>query len=91
MKPNACKLWPFKIARTPKFGYANEAAYSYGENKLFVYADSVCAGLRYGKPTHEFAKYTLKEFIEIALGLRSWQFKTTGKVDFFLRHVEFRI
>ena len=84
MKPNACKLWPFKIARTPEFGYANEAAYSYGENKLFVYADSICAGLRYGKPTREFASHTLKEFIEIALGLRRGQFKTTRDIDFFL-------
>jgi Fe-S-cluster containining protein len=82
-KPKACKIWPFKIAATPEFGHANEATYDYGENSLFVYADSTCVGLRYGKPTKEFTDRTLREFIEIALGLRSEQFKTTGNIDFF--------
>lgn len=36
-------------------------------------------------------KIYLKEFIEITLGFRSWQFKTTGDIDFFLPHVKFRI
>jgi Fe-S-cluster containining protein len=82
MKPNACKLWPFKIASKPKFGYANEAVYSYDEKKLFIYADSMCSGLRYGKPIWNFTNCTLKEFIEIALEIRSGQYKTTANIDF---------
>ena len=82
MKPKACKIWPFKIVSKPEFGYANEAAYGYGENRLFVYADSTCRGLRYGKPTWEFTGRTLKEFIEIALGFRIEQYKTTANINF---------
>jgi len=82
MKPKACKLWPFKILGEPQYGYASDAVYSYGENQLFVYADSTCNGLRYGKPTLEFSEYTLKEFVEIALGARNNQFKTTADLNF---------
>jgi Fe-S-cluster containining protein len=79
-KPKACQLWPFKVLMKPEFGYANEAVLSYAENKLFVYADPLCQGLRYGSPTLEFANYTLREFVEIALGLRTYQLKTTSSV-----------
>ena len=82
IKPKACKIWPFKIASKPEFGYANEAAYGYGKNRLFVYADSTCSGLKYGKPTWEFSNHILKEFIEIALGFRSEQYKTTVNINF---------
>jgi Fe-S-cluster containining protein len=78
MKPKACQLWPFQILPRPKFGYPNEATYVFGGNRLFVYADPMCRGLRYGSPTSEFAGSTLKEFVEIAVGLRSSQLKTTS-------------
>ncbi|MEM3577980.1 MAG: YkgJ family cysteine cluster protein [Candidatus Bathyarchaeia archaeon] len=80
MKPQACKLWPFKILSRPKFGYANEAVYHYMGNKLFIYADSTCNGIRYGPPTWEFTNQTLKEFVEIGLGVRSQQYKTTANL-----------
>jgi hypothetical protein len=82
MKPKACKIWSFKIVSRPEFGYANEATYGYGENRLFVYADSMCGGLKYGKPTWEFSNHIVKEFIEIALGFRSEQYKTTANINF---------
>ncbi|MEM2971763.1 MAG: YkgJ family cysteine cluster protein [Candidatus Bathyarchaeia archaeon] len=82
MKPKACKLWPFKVLGKPKFGYAREAEYCYGESKFYVYADSACNGLRFGTPTWEFANQKLKEFVEIALGRRSQQFKTTADMGF---------
>lgn len=82
MKPQACKLWPFKILTKPKFGNANEAAYDYGGSTFFVYADSMCNGLIYGKPKWEFANLTLKELIQIALGVRSEQYKTTAEMVF---------
>jgi len=83
MKPRACKLWPFKILSRPEFGYANEAAYYHGGIRMFVYADSSCSGLRYGKPTWEFTNYTIKEFMEIALGLQREQYKTTANLNIF--------
>jgi hypothetical protein len=82
MKPKACKIWPFKILEKPKFGYPNEAAYSFGQNKLFLYADPMCRGIRYGNPSWDFARNTLKEFVEVAVGMRKAQFKTTGSVFF---------
>jgi len=91
MKPKACKLWPFKILGMPEFGYASEAVCYYRENKLFVYVDSSCSGLRYGKPTWGFANHTLKEFIEIALGLRSEQYKTTANVNLLQSSAGFRV
>jgi len=90
MKPNACKLWPFKVLSSPKFGYANEAVYCHNQNTLYIYADSTCAGLRYGKPSTEFANHTLKEFVEIACGLRNDQKRTTGKISFLQPQVQFR-
>lgn len=80
MKPRACQLWPFKVLMRPEWGFVNEAVFPYGENRLFVYVDPMCHGLRYGSPTLEFANYTLREFVEIALGIRSYQLKTTSNV-----------
>lgn len=88
MKPKACRLWPFKVLSRPKYGYAEEAVYYYGRHKFFVYADSTCSGLRYGKSREEFAKYTLKEFVEIALGYRWNQFKTTANFSFLHHYIQ---
>jgi len=82
MKPRACQLWPFKVLTQPKFGYPDEASYNYGENRLFVYADSVCNGITIGTPNIEFAGSTVKEFVEIAAGLRINQYKTTSRPTF---------
>jgi Fe-S-cluster containining protein len=79
-KPKACQLWPFKVLMKPEFGYANEAVLPFGEHKLFVYADPMCRGLRYGSPSFVFSNYTVKEFVEIALGLRTYQLKTTSNI-----------
>ncbi len=77
MKPGACKQWPFKVLFEPKFGDANHASYSYGDLRLFVYADSLCSGLKYGNPRWEFAALTLREFVELTLGKRQTQRMTT--------------
>ncbi|MEM2994947.1 MAG: YkgJ family cysteine cluster protein [Candidatus Bathyarchaeia archaeon] len=89
MKPKACKLWPFKVLGKPKFGYAREAEYCYGESKFYVYADSACNGLQFGTPTWEFANQTLKEFVEIALGKRGQQLKTTADMGFLQPYASF--
>lgn len=90
MKPKACKLWPFKVLSKPEFGYINEASYNYGENELFVYADSTCRGLRYGNPTWDFTSHTLREFVEIASGLRTEQYKSTGDLGFFQPYTQLK-
>jgi len=77
MKPEACKIWPFKILSEPKYGEEKQAALDYRGNRLYVYVDSMCSGLRYGTPTWEFRSTIVKEFAELALGLRKVQYKTT--------------
>jgi len=77
MKPEACKIWPFKVATEPKYGEANQAAYDYRGTRLYVYGDTMCSGLRYGQPTWEFQNVTVREFTEIALGLREAQHRST--------------
>lgn len=79
-KPNACKLWPFKILNLQKYGYEKEAAYNYMGRRLYIYADSTCAGLNYGHPNSDFATHTLREFVEVALGIRRNQLKTTANI-----------
>jgi Fe-S-cluster containining protein len=76
-KPQACKIWPFKILSEPKYGEANKAAYNYGGVRLYVYGDTMCSGLREGEPTWEFRNIKIKEFTELALGLRDMQCRTT--------------
>jgi Fe-S-cluster containining protein len=77
-KPRACQLWPFKVLMKPQYGYAREAEFPIGDQRVFVYADSMCCGLSFGTPTLEFATRTIKEFVEIAAGLRSFQQKSTA-------------
>ena len=79
-KPQACKIWPFKVLSEPKYGEPNQAAYDYRGVHLYVYADTMCSGLRYGVPTWDFHFKTVKEFTEIALGLRQVQYNTTRPV-----------
>lgn len=78
MKPKACKLWPFKVSNRPTFSNPNKAVYHYNDQKFFVYADATCAGLRFGTPTQEFIYSVVPEFVEIALGIREKQYKTTS-------------
>jgi Fe-S-cluster containining protein len=66
IKPQACKIWPFKVLSEPKYGQPKQAAFDYGGLQLYVYADTMCSGLR--------------EFAELALGVRKIQCKTTRPV-----------
>ncbi len=77
-KPQACKLWPFKVLDKPKYGRPNDAVYHYGSRKLFVYVDPACPGLRFGAPTPEFACSVVSEFAGIASGTCRRQFKSTA-------------
>jgi Fe-S-cluster containining protein len=81
MKPKACKLWPFRILDKPRYGNSNQAVFSYGQNRFFVYVDSSCNGIRYGAPTRNFANNVLAEFVEIAAGIREIQHQTTSNIS----------
>ena len=90
MKPKSCKLWPFKVLSKPKYGHANQAVYNYGGDEFFIYADSTCSGLIYGRPREKFANHILHEFVEIALGRRNDQFRTTANIGFSQSYARFR-
>jgi hypothetical protein len=77
MKPDACKIWPFKVLSEPKYGEPNRAAFNYGKARLYVYADTMCNGLSFGTPSWDFQHVKVKEFAELALGVREVQSKTT--------------
>jgi Fe-S-cluster containining protein len=77
-KPQACKLWPFKVLDSPTYGRPDDALYNYGSRKLFVYVDSACPGFRFGTPSQEFAYSVVPEFAEIALGTCRRQLKSTA-------------
>lgn len=91
MKPRACKIWPFKVLSKPQHGYPSESLYVYRGKQLFLYADPMCRGLRLGKPTFEFANFTLAEFVEIAAQIRHNQLRTTAHVDFPRLSLRFRL
>lgn len=82
MKPKACKLWPFKIQDKPKYGRPNEASYTYGGKRLFLYVDPSCMGIQWGSPTKEFSYKTIPEVVEIALGLREKQYYSTSRMPY---------
>ena len=76
-KPEACKTWPFKVLTEPRYGNPKQAVFDYLGTQLFVYGDTTCSGLRLGTPTWDFQHKTLREFTEIAIGIRDTQHKTT--------------
>jgi len=80
MKPDACKIWPFKVLVEPRYGEPTQACFELAGRRLFVYVDGNCPGLRFGAPSWEFAHGTLREFVELAAGARMVQHKTTGKL-----------
>lgn len=81
MKPDACRIWPFKVLAEPKYGEAKQAEYKYGERTFYVYVDSICSGVSYGVPTWDFQNGTVKEFTELALGVRDVQHNSTRRVS----------
>jgi Fe-S-cluster containining protein len=88
LKPLACKLWPFKIFRKPKFGRAEKATLESGGRKLFVYADPLCPTLKLGEPSEEFLKNILPEFIGISLSAYGKQYYSTmGAERAYQRHL----
>jgi Fe-S-cluster containining protein len=81
MKPDACKIWPFKVLSEPKYGEPTQSVFDYMGNKFYIYADTMCSGLRYGTPTWDFRSITMGEFIEISLGFRKVQNKSTRSAN----------
>ena len=89
-KPLACKIWPFKVFKEPKFGQDREALYVHHGQNFYVYVDPGCTGLRQGQPTTDFKYKILPEFIDVAIGLRLNQYYSTSKTHGQLFRQPFR-
>lgn len=83
MKPHACKLWPFKIYNKPKYGLGREAVFSFKGEVFYIYLDSACEGITYGRPCSHFVDQTIPEFIELSFGSREKQAYSTGNLSVF--------
>lgn len=80
MKPLACKLWPFRILKNPKYKQKELAMFTYKNNVFYVYVDPICKGLTLGKPSEELITKTIPEFIEISSGIKQTQFYSTSRI-----------
>ena len=50
LKPLACKVWPFRVLKRPKYGHPQEALFVYGGKRYYVYVNSMCSGVNRGDP-----------------------------------------
>lgn len=80
MKPQACKLWPFKVYPHPKYGRPRDATYRYAGSRFFVYVDPACVGIRWGRPSHKYLDKVIPEFIQIATGSLEKQRYSTANI-----------
>lgn len=83
MKPKACKLWPFKIYSKPSYGFGREAVFPFKGDVYYIYLDSACEGIVYGRPCGNFVERTIPEFIELSLDSRERQIYSTGNLPFY--------
>ena len=79
-KPLACKTYPFQVLSKPEHGSGSEALLSFKGHDLYIYVDEHCLGLRFGKPSDNFIKTTLREFVEISLMMRGKQYYSTSQL-----------
>ncbi|MEM2896403.1 MAG: YkgJ family cysteine cluster protein [Candidatus Bathyarchaeia archaeon] len=80
IKPLACKLWPFRILKYPKYEERELAKFAYKDDVFYVYVDPACRGLSLGNPSEELVTKTIPEFIKIFLGIKQTQFYSTSRM-----------
>lgn len=78
LKPLACKMWPFAVFETPQYEHRNQAYFEFRGEIFYVYVNPCCRGLIYGSPSFRFINSVIPEFIELRLGLRKHQLRSTS-------------
>jgi Fe-S-cluster containining protein len=78
IKPIACKMWPFAVFEAPRYEQRNEASFDFRGETFFVYVNPFCRGLVYGRPSLRLVNSVIPEFIELRLGLRRRQVRSTS-------------
>ncbi|MCX8182017.1 MAG: YkgJ family cysteine cluster protein [Candidatus Methanomethyliaceae archaeon] len=78
LKPVACKMWPFAVFESPHYEHSNEASFNFKNETFYVYVNNYCRGLIYGSPSFRFINSVIPEFVELKLGLRMHQVRSTS-------------
>ncbi|NHW00053.1 MAG: YkgJ family cysteine cluster protein [Thaumarchaeota archaeon] len=66
-KPYACRIFPFRISRTAKYGYDELSFFKYGGEAFHVYLEKNCRGIVLGEPSLEFTGRTIPRFLQLYL------------------------
>ncbi len=78
LKPMACRMWPFIVCERPDHGYREESSFDFRGETFYVYANPCCRCLVYGRPSLRLINFVLPEFIEMKLGMRTDQVRSTS-------------
>jgi len=81
LKPQACKLWPFKIYTRPRYGQEKQAVFPFNGRKFYVYVDPACIGIKWGNPSQRLIEKVIPEFIRIASGQPQPQQYSTANLN----------
>ena len=82
MKPEACKIWPFKVFSEPKYGEAKTGSLRLPRHAIVRLWRHHVQRLALRRAHMGFPALTVKEFTEIALGVREMQCKSTRPVAY---------
>jgi len=77
-KPYVCRMFPFRVAKTARYGNEKLSVFYYRKGVFYVYLDPECQGIALGQPSVEFVTKVIPEFIDIYLGNRPQQRFSTG-------------
>jgi len=78
-KPYPCRMWPFKISNQPLYGRRDWARYEGSSWTGYVYVDSRCPGIVYGRPSLTYTTKVVEEFVHMAIGGRRHQYYSTSR------------
>jgi Fe-S-cluster containining protein len=81
-KPHVCRMWPFRVADRPLYGREDRARYEGSEWTGYVYVDPRAPRVIYGRPTPEFMRRVVEEFVQIATRRISHQNYSTASEPF---------
>jgi len=81
-KPYPCRMWPFRISNQPLYGRNDRARYEGSSWTGYVYVDSRCPGIVYGRPSLTFTTRIVEEFVQMAIGERRHQYYSTSREAF---------
>lgn len=70
-KPYACRMFPFRILRAPKYGGDDLSKFEYEGDMFYVYLDANCNGIVLGNPSANFMEKVIPEFIKTYISRES--------------------